>query len=330
MLLVLYCSPWNFLGAHTARAPSGSRRMTMGDEPRSALDGVIVGWSAGRRVPAGCAFWCAAVNSLGDGVLAVFPPEHFSTDAYRTIPDRWWRIDRHQRGGERRRRGDRVVLGTLRRGARSRRVRGADPRRCRGGVAQPGAGPCVGVGVSFMLFYVWLRNATGGTRLDKRRGPRLAHAAYTVPFVFAVVGARLASFDVTLEDAAMGLGASRTRPFCVSRLPILMPAILMGGLFAFLISVRQPAVVAVHGECAHPVVPVELFNASTFEGDAGDLRRARRSWRSRRAHRADTFRYLRSVLSMPMAERAAAVRGAAPHARHAPRRLTVTAVDDCR
>jgi putative spermidine/putrescine transport system permease protein len=64
----------------------------------------------------------------------------------------------------------------------------------------------------------------------------IAHTALAVPFVVVVVAAGLRSFDTRLEDAAGSLGASRTRALATVTLPVLMPSILTGALFAFLTS----------------------------------------------------------------------------------------------
>jgi len=151
-------------------------------------------------------------------------------------------------------------------------------------------------GVSFMLFYVWLRNRYGWNALDNGVGLVLAHAAYTVPFVFAVVGARLASFDVTLEDAAMGLGASRTETFLRVTLPILMPAILMGGLFAFLISFDNLPLSLFMVNARIQLFPIELFNGITFEVTRVIYAVATIVAVATSVIVLITFRYLRSVL----------------------------------
>lgn len=235
-------------------------------ERRSALDAIMIGWSLAVVVLLLAPLGVAAVNSLGDGVLAVFPPAHFSTDAYRAIPPHWWRVI-----------GTSVVvsflssclacaLGTL---AAWGLVRGAVRGRVRDWaevvLRSPIQVPALVSGVSFMLFYVWLRNRSGLDVLDNGAGLVLAHAAYTLPFVFAVVGARLASLDAALEDAAMGLGASRSQTFVRVTLPLLLPAITMGALFAFLISFDNLPLSLFMVNATVQLFPIELFNGITFE-----------------------------------------------------------------
>lgn len=62
------------------------------------------------------------------------------------------------------------------------------------------------------------------------------HVIFTLPFVVLVVQARLVSIRRDIEEAAMSLGASPRQTFLSITLPLLLPAILAGALFAFTIS----------------------------------------------------------------------------------------------
>ena len=62
------------------------------------------------------------------------------------------------------------------------------------------------------------------------------HVIFTLPFVILVVQARLVSIRRDVEEAAMSLGASPIQTFFSITLPLLLPAVLAGGLFAFTIS----------------------------------------------------------------------------------------------
>jgi putative spermidine/putrescine transport system permease protein len=64
----------------------------------------------------------------------------------------------------------------------------------------------------------------------------LAHSALGVPFVVITVGATLAGFDKTLVRAAAGLGAGPLRVFFTVMLPIILPGVLSGAIFAFVTS----------------------------------------------------------------------------------------------
>ncbi|WP_193174628.1 ABC transporter permease [Oricola nitratireducens] len=62
------------------------------------------------------------------------------------------------------------------------------------------------------------------------------HVIFTLPFVVLVVQARLVSIKRDIEEAAMSLGASPRQTFFEITLPLMLPAVLAGALFAFTIS----------------------------------------------------------------------------------------------
>ena len=62
------------------------------------------------------------------------------------------------------------------------------------------------------------------------------HVIFTLPFVFLVVQARLVGIKRDVEEAALSLGASPMQTFFSVTLPLLMPAVAAGALFAFTIS----------------------------------------------------------------------------------------------
>ena len=62
------------------------------------------------------------------------------------------------------------------------------------------------------------------------------HVIFTLPFVILVVQARLVSIRRDVEEAAMSLGASPRQTFFQITLPLMLPAVLAGALFAFTIS----------------------------------------------------------------------------------------------
>ncbi len=62
------------------------------------------------------------------------------------------------------------------------------------------------------------------------------HVIFTLPFVILVVQARLVGIRRDVEEAALSLGASPVQTFLSITLPLLMPAVAAGALFAFTIS----------------------------------------------------------------------------------------------
>ncbi len=65
---------------------------------------------------------------------------------------------------------------------------------------------------------------------------QIGHILITLPYVFINVVAALGNFDLSTEQAARGLGASRLVTFYRITLPLIKPGIVSGCLFAFVIS----------------------------------------------------------------------------------------------
>ena len=63
-----------------------------------------------------------------------------------------------------------------------------------------------------------------------------AHLVWTVPIVTLVISISMAGYDIAQEEAAFDLGANRWQVFREVTLPALMPGIVSGAMFAFLLS----------------------------------------------------------------------------------------------
>lgn len=64
----------------------------------------------------------------------------------------------------------------------------------------------------------------------------LAHISFSLAYVVIVILARLRTFDVALEEAALDLGANEWQVFLRITVPILMPGILAAALLCFTVS----------------------------------------------------------------------------------------------
>jgi len=64
----------------------------------------------------------------------------------------------------------------------------------------------------------------------------IAHVTFTMAYVTVVVQSRLASFENSLEEAALDLGARPSKVFFRITVPLILPAILSGWLLAFTLS----------------------------------------------------------------------------------------------
>ena len=72
--------------------------------------------------------------------------------------------------------------------------------------------------------------------LDTMPGVILAHAVLAAPYVVITVSTSLAGFDLRLEQASRNLGASMRQTIRLVILPNIMPGVLSGAIFAFILS----------------------------------------------------------------------------------------------
>jgi putative spermidine/putrescine transport system permease protein len=89
------------------------------------------------------------------------------------------------------------------------------------------------------MYYVYARLGLIGSYT----GIILAHAALGLPFVFVTVAATLASFDETLLKAGAILGAGPARVFRQIMLPLILPGVASGAIFAFATSWDEVVIV---------------------------------------------------------------------------------------
>jgi putrescine transport system permease protein len=100
--------------------------------------------------------------------------------------------------------------------------------------------PEVITGLSMLLLFVSLEQMFAflfGWRFDRGIVTiMIAHVTFTMAYVTVVVQSRLASFDDSLEEAALDLGARPSKVFFRITVPLILPAILSGWLLAFTLS----------------------------------------------------------------------------------------------
>lgn len=87
----------------------------------------------------------------------------------------------------------------------------------------------------------------------------LAHVALALPYVIIVVGARLQSFAVDLEEASATLGANPWQTFFRVTLPVIAPGVAAAALFAFAISFDQFVTSYFLAPPGVTTLPVEIY-----------------------------------------------------------------------
>jgi len=87
----------------------------------------------------------------------------------------------------------------------------------------------------------------------------LAHAALGIPFVIITVTATLVGFDNSLTRAAANMGANPATTFFKVQMPLILPGVISGGLFAFITSFDEVVVVLFVGAAAQKTLPWQMF-----------------------------------------------------------------------
>ena len=90
-------------------------------------------------------------------------------------------------------------------------------------------------------------------------GMILAHTVLAIPFVVITVTATLQGFDQNLVRAAQSLGANRLAAFRTVTLPIIMPGVASGAIFAFVTSFDEIVVALFIASPGQFTLPRQLF-----------------------------------------------------------------------
>jgi putrescine transport system permease protein len=114
--------------------------------------------------------------------------------------------------------------------------------------------PEVITGLTLLLLFV---------AIDLDRGVwtvTLAHTTLTLCFVTLIVQARLASFDWSLEEAAMDLGCPPWRAFRTVILPLIWPAVAAGWMLAFTLSLDDLVIASFTTGPGATTLPIRIYS----------------------------------------------------------------------
>ena len=87
----------------------------------------------------------------------------------------------------------------------------------------------------------------------------LAHSVLGIPFVIITVTATLVGFDSSLTRAAASMGANPIKTFFKIQMPLILPGVISGGLFAFITSFDEVVVVMFVGSTNQKTLPWQMF-----------------------------------------------------------------------
>jgi putrescine transport system permease protein len=114
--------------------------------------------------------------------------------------------------------------------------------------------PEVITGLSLLLLFVALAADRGFWTVT------LAHTTVTMCFVTVIVQSRLVSFDRSLEEAAMDLGAPPLRTFLAVTLPLILPAIAAAFMLAFALSLDDLVIASFTTGPGATTLPIRIYS----------------------------------------------------------------------
>jgi putrescine transport system permease protein len=147
-----------------------------------------------------------------------------------------------------------TVLGTLAALALTRYTRFRGRVLFTGMVFAPLVMPEVITGLSLLLLFVAVGFDRGFITVT------LAHITFSMCFVAVVVQSRLISFDRSLEEAAMDLGATPVRTFFSITLPVILPAVVSGWMLAFTLSLDDLVIASFTSGPGATTLPMKIYS----------------------------------------------------------------------
>ncbi|MEX2541983.1 MAG: ABC transporter permease [Trueperaceae bacterium] len=113
--------------------------------------------------------------------------------------------------------------------------------------------PKIVLGVALFMFFVEVGSLNSYWSLV------VTHAVVTLPFVIAILSASLVSFDWTLQEAAMDLGAGPLYTFFRVVLPQISVSMIVAAVFSFIISFDQVETTVFLVRPSSNTLPIEMF-----------------------------------------------------------------------
>jgi putrescine transport system permease protein len=147
-----------------------------------------------------------------------------------------------------------TVLGTLGALALTRYTRFRGRILFSGMIYAPLVMPEVITGLSLLLLFVAIGFDRGFWTVT------LAHTTLTMCFVAVVVQSRLITFDRSLEEAAMDLGATPVTTFMQITLPVILPAVVSGWMLAFTLSLDDLVISSFTSGPGATTLPMKIYS----------------------------------------------------------------------
>ncbi|WP_434560148.1 ABC transporter permease subunit [Pseudomonas sp. Z5-35] len=128
-------------------------------------------------------------------------------------------------------------------------------------VTAPLVMPEVITGLSLLLLFVAMAQMIGWPQERGIVTIWIAHTTFCAAYVAVVVSARLRELDLSIEEAAMDLGARPWKVFFVITIPMIAPSLAAGGMMSFALSLDDLVLASFVSGPGSTTLPMEVFSA---------------------------------------------------------------------
>ena len=154
-----------------------------------------------------------------------------------------------------------VALGTLAAFVLTRIPRFKGRTLFAGMVTAPLVMPEVITGLSLLLLFVAMAQMIGWPQERGIVTIWIAHTTFCAAYVAVVVSARLRELDLSIEEAAMDLGARPWKVFFLITIPMIAPSLAAGGMMSFALSLDDLVLASFVSGPGSTTLPMEVFSA---------------------------------------------------------------------
>ncbi|MEC4021431.1 ABC transporter permease subunit [Pseudomonas fulva] len=154
-----------------------------------------------------------------------------------------------------------VALGTMAAFVLTRVTRFRGRTLFGGLVTAPLVMPEVITGLSLLLLFVAMAQLIGWPQERGVVTIWIAHTTFCAAYVAVVVSARLRELDLSIEEAAMDLGAKPWKVFFLITIPMIAPSLAAGGMMSFALSLDDLVLASFVSGPGSTTLPMEVFSA---------------------------------------------------------------------
>ena len=128
-------------------------------------------------------------------------------------------------------------------------------------VTAPLVMPEVITGLSLLLLFVAMAQMIGWPQERGIVTIWIAHTTFCAAYVAVVVSARLRELDLSIEEAAMDLGAKPWKVFFLITIPMIAPSLAAGAMMSFALSLDDLVLASFVSGPGSTTLPMEVFSA---------------------------------------------------------------------